>query len=86
MESVPPCNSTSRLAIVKPQPKSLLFLHLAVELHISADAPDLLGGKSAALVADGQRDAVERSASVTCTGEPGSENLKAFCTSSLRPC
>ena len=33
------------------QAQALLVLHFAVELHVSADAADLLGGKSAALVA-----------------------------------
>ena len=43
----------------QPQSQSLLFLHFAVELHIGADARDLLGGKSAALIADGKHDVVE---------------------------
>ena len=59
MESVPPCNSTSRLAIVSPSPSPCCSCILAVELHVSADARDLFGGKSAALIADGQDDGIE---------------------------
>ena len=44
----------------QPQTQALLLVQFAVELHIGANARDLLGGEPAALVADGQRNGVER--------------------------
>ena len=37
--------------------QALLFVHLSIELHVRANPGDVLGGKTAALIGDGQGQA-----------------------------
>ena len=43
----------------QPQPKALLFIDFAFELHIGANTGNLVGGKSTSLVADGKNNGIE---------------------------